>query len=199
MLEFFRKVHKLKPVYDVIYKIFLQICKILLIADLCITTWMVLCRYITVFPAPNWGEEVILTLMSYMAVLSAALAIRRNAHIRMTSLDRYLPPKVVHISDVICDVVVFILAVIMIVYGFKYAFTIGMKAKYTSMPSVSSVWKYLPIPVAGIAMIFFEVERIFIDLAAVFGYRITTGMANENIEELPAETGENALKEVTEK
>lgn len=53
------------------------------------------------------------------------------------------------------------------------------------MPWLSKFWQYFPIPLAGIAMIFFEAERIVIDLAAIAGYRITTGMENENIEELP--------------
>ena len=44
---------------------------------------------ISFIPDPSWSEEVVLTLMSYMAVLSAALAIRRKAHIRMTAFDRF--------------------------------------------------------------------------------------------------------------
>lgn len=184
MPAFFKNVQKLKPVYSLMYKIFMLICKLLLIADILITSWIVLARYIPAIPAPNWGEELILTLMSYMAVLSAALAIRRNAHIRMTAFDRFLPAKIVHVSDLIADMAVLALALIMVIVGFQYANGIGGKGVYISMPWLSRFWMYFPIPLAGIAMIFFELERIFIDIAAICGYKITTGMENEITEDL---------------
>ena len=79
---FFRTMDKIKPVYDWTYKVFMFICKILLIADIIVTIYMVIGRYITFIDAPVWGEQIVLTLMVYMTVLSATLAIRRNAHIR---------------------------------------------------------------------------------------------------------------------
>lgn len=169
MPEIFLKLKKVEPVYQMVYKIFLNICKLLLVADILITSWIVLARYVTVIPAPNWGEELILTLMSYMAVLSAALAIRRNAHIRMTSFDRYLPKKVVITLDLIADIAVLMLAIIMLVIGWQYAINIGAKGSYISMPWLSRFWMYFPVPLAGVAMIFFEIERIVIDIEKYWG------------------------------
>jgi TRAP-type C4-dicarboxylate transport system permease small subunit len=169
MPEIFLKLKKVEPVYQMVYKIFLNICKLLLVADILITSWIVLARYVTVIPAPNWGEELILTLMSYMAVLSAALAIKRNAHIRMTSFDRYLPKKVVITLDLIADIAVLMLAIIMLVIGWQYAINIGAKGSYISMPWLSRFWMYFPVPLAGVAMIFFEIERIVIDIEKYWG------------------------------
>ena len=139
----FERLDKIKPAYDAIYKIVLVICKLFLIADILITTMSVMGRYIKFIPDPSWSEEVVLTLMSYMAVLSAALAIRRGAHIRMTAFDRYLPERVLKTLDIISDIVVFAFAVIMLIVGSKYASTIGSKGTYVSMPSVSRIWMYL--------------------------------------------------------
>ena len=91
MPKIFTTLDKIKPAYDVTYKVVLFICKLLLIADILITTMSVIGRYVPFIPDPAWTEEVVLTCMSYMAVLSAALAIRRGAHIRMTAFDVYLP------------------------------------------------------------------------------------------------------------
>ena len=107
---------------------------------------------------PAWSEEIVLTLMSYMAVLSAALSIRTNSHIRMTALDRYLPKKLVMVLDVVSDIAVMILGIIMLVIGLQYAFTLGSRGYYVSLPKLSKFWQYLPIPLAGFAMIIFEVE-----------------------------------------
>ena len=165
----FEKLKKIEPLYNFVYSVFMLICKLLLVADILITSWIVLARYVKVIPAPNWGEELILTLMSYMAVLSAALAIKKNAHIRMTAFDRYLPEKAVIALDLLADVAVLGLAVVMLVIGWQYASGIGSKGTYISMPWLSKFWQYFPIPLAGVAMIFFEVERIIIDIERFFG------------------------------
>lgn len=168
MSKFFATVDKIKPAYDMTYKVVLVICKLLLIADILITTMSVLGRYVPFIPDPSWSEEVVLTLMSYMAVLSAALAIRRGAHIRMTAFDTYLPKAVIKFLDILADVFVFILAIVMLVVGWKYASTIGAKGTYVSMPFLSRFWMYFPIPVAGFAMIIFELEALYNHVKEIF-------------------------------
>lgn len=168
MPSIFEKLDKLRPAYDVMYKVVLTVCKILLIIDIGIACFSVLGRYISFIPAFSWSEEVVLTCMSYMAVLSAALAIRRKAHIRMTVFDVYLPPVLVKILDLAADIAVTVLAFVMLTVGWKYASTIGAKGTYVSMPNVSRFWMYFPVPLAGIAMIVFEVEAIYEDIKAFF-------------------------------
>lgn len=168
MPAFFEKVDKLKPAYDIAYSIVMVICKLLLIADILITSMAVVGRYVSFIPDPAWSEEVVLTCMSYMAVLSAALAIRRGAHIRMTALDSYLPVNLVKFLDVLADVAVFALAVIMITVGWKYATGIGAKGTYVSMPWLSRFWMYFPVPLAGVAMVIFELEALYNHIKAFF-------------------------------
>ncbi|MCR5508226.1 MAG: TRAP transporter small permease [Lachnospiraceae bacterium] len=163
----FEKLDRIKPVYDGVYKVVLFVCKIFLIADILITTMSVMGRYISFIPDPSWSEEVILTLMSYMAVLSAALAIRRGAHIRMTAFDRFLPKNVLKILDLLGDLMVLTFAAIMLVVGSQYAATIGSKGTYVSMPWLSRIWMYLPVPVAGVAMIVFELETLYAHIKSI--------------------------------
>ena len=150
------------------YRVVLFLCKLLLVVDILITTMAVAGRYISFIPDPACSEEVVLTCMSYMAVLSAALAIRRGAHIRMTAFDRYLPAKVVKSLDIIADLAVLALAVIMITVGWKYATGIGSKGTYVSMPKVSRFWMYFPVPLAGVAMLVFEVEALYNHVKSFF-------------------------------
>ena len=161
MKSFFDAVDKIKPIYDVAYKVVLFICKLLLVADILITSMSVLGRYVSFVPDPAWSEEIVLTLMSYMAVLSAALAIRRGAHIRMTALDVYLPKTLIKILDLLADAFIMVLAFVMLIVGWQYATTLGAKASYVSLPKLSKFWMYFPIPIAGFAMIIFELEAIY--------------------------------------
>lgn len=164
----FEKLDKVRPVYDVVYKVVLVICKLLLIADILVVTFQVCGRYIPFIPDPSWSEEVVLTLMSYMAVLSAALAIRRGAHIRMTAFDRYLPKGLLKFLDILADVAVLILAFIMMTQGWVYAREIGGKGNYVSMTWLSRFWLYFPVCLAGVAMIIFEIEAIYTHVKSLF-------------------------------
>ena len=168
MPAIFEKLDKIRPVYDAVDKIVLTICKLLLIADILITTYQVLGRYVPFIKDPAWTEETILTLMSYMAVLSAALAIRRGAHIRMTALDRYLPKGLIKALDILADFAVLVLAVIMMTQGWTYAISIGSKGTYVSMTWLSRFWMYFPVCLAGVAMIVFEIEALYAHIKSFF-------------------------------
>ena len=168
MPKIFTTLDKIKPVYDITYKVVLFICKLLLIADILITTMSVIGRYVSFIPDPAWSEEVVLTCMSYMAVLSAALAIRRGAHIRMTAFDVYLPKTAVKMLDILADLAVCILGIIMMVVGWNYATTLGGRGFYVSMPWLSRFWMYFPVPLAGVAMIIFEIEALYNHIKSIF-------------------------------
>jgi len=183
MPKIFRVFEKVRPVYEATDKAVMFLCKILLIADICISAYAVLGRLVggialsdgrfihDIVPFlndPSWTEEVVLTLMSYMAVLSAAIAIRHEKHIRMDAFDRYLPGKVRLTLDIVADLVVMVFGFIMLVSGWNYASGLGSFAKYISMPWLSKFWMYFPIPLAGFAMIIFELERIHEHLKSIF-------------------------------
>lgn len=164
MKSFFDTLDGLKPVYDTTYKIVMLLCKILLTAEIVICSWVVFCRFIGPYlglRSPAWGEEIILTCMVYMALISAAMAVRRNAHIRMTAFDRYLPEKVVTILDLISDILVFCFALVMLVIGWKTASGVGSRSFYISIPTLSKFWLFFSVPLAGAAMIIFELESFY--------------------------------------
>lgn len=169
MPKFFQYADRLKPIYDIAYRVIMTVCKLLLIADILVTAWIVISRYFPhLIAAPIWGEQIVLTLMSYMAVLSAALAIRKGSHIRMTALDRKLPKKLIIWLDILADLAVMGLGVVMLIYGWKQAKAIGRFGRYDSLPNLSRFWMYLPIPLAGGAMIVFELEALYNHVKAFF-------------------------------
>jgi TRAP-type C4-dicarboxylate transport system permease small subunit len=158
----FSKLEKIKPLYDWTYKILMFICKILLIGDILITVWSVAGRYIPFITDPHWSEEIVLTLMVYMTVLSASLSIRRMAHIRMTAFDKYLPKKALKCLDLLADFAVLALGVCLVIYGIRFCNSpLSLRGRYASLPGLSKFWQYLPVPVAGVSMIIFEIEQIF--------------------------------------
>lgn len=168
MTAVFEKIDKIKPFYDVAYKVTMFICKALLIFDILVTIMMVVGRYVPFIPSPAWTEEIVLTLMAYMALISAALALRRDAHIRMTALDPYLPKKLVKTLDVLADIAILAFSTILIVVGWKYCMGIGSKGFYTSLPWLSKFWQYFCVPLSGVAMVIFELETLYNHIKAFF-------------------------------
>lgn len=150
----------IEKIYDRLYAVVMVICKLLLIADVCITSYAVLGRYVPFVKDPAWSEEIVLTCMIYMAFLSASLAIRKQTHIRMTSLDVYLPKKLCQILDLLADILILAFSVLMMVEGFKTASNF-MKISYTSLPSLPKFWLYAPIPFSGIAIFLFQLEVLY--------------------------------------
>lgn len=169
MPAFFKSLEKIRPLYDWTYKIVLFICKILLIGDIIVTSWAVIGRYVPFISDPHWSEEIVLTFMAYMAVLSATLAIRKRSHIRMTAFDNKLPKKALTALDLLADIAVLALGVILLVQGIKACNSpLIAKGKYASLPNLSKIWQYLPIPVAGASMIIFELEQVFLHIEEFF-------------------------------
>lgn len=172
MSKFFTTMDKIKHAYDWTDRIVMITCKLLLIADILITSYAVAGRmfnqYVPFLKDPAWSEEVVLTCMSYMAVLSAALAIRRGSHIRMTAFDKYLPKRTIKFLDILSDIAVLSLGLIMLFVGWRYATTLGGRGFYVSIPWLSRFWMYFPVPLAGLAMIIFELESLYNHLKSFF-------------------------------
>lgn len=161
--------NKIEWFYSRFYDLIMVICKLLLIADIGITSVAVLGRYVSFIPDPAWSEEIVLTCMIYMALLSAALAVKRKTHIRMTALDQYLPKRLVKKLDLFDDLVVLVFAGIMMWEGWIYAAKVGQNSMYTSLPWLSKFWLYVPVAFAGLAIFLFELESIYNQIKDMMG------------------------------
>ena len=169
MPKFLESIARLRPLYDWTYKILMFICRLLLIGDIIITTWAVLGRYIPFITDPHWSEEIVLTFMVYMTVLSATLAIRKRAHIRMTAFDNKLPRRVIQVLDLLADLAVLALGVVLLIYGIKSVNSpLSLRGHYASLPNLSKMWQYRPVPLAGLGMIVFERELVFLHMEDFF-------------------------------
>jgi len=164
----FNIIDRVKPVFDFIYFVVMQVAKAFLVATVLIACLMVLGRYIGFVPSFPWTEEVILMLMTYMSLLGASLAVRRRAHIRMVAIDPFLPKIVIRVLDLLADAAIIFFCYILLTEGWTYAVTIGGRGSFTSMPNLSLFWRFLPIPLGGGLMLFFSIEVCYNNIKAFF-------------------------------
>ena len=82
----------MRKFYDGIYWLFMTFCKIVFIASIVITSYVVFMRFV-MSKTPRWGEQAILMCMVYMALISASLAIRTDKHLRVVLIQYLFPQK----------------------------------------------------------------------------------------------------------
>lgn len=163
----------MKKFYDSVYWLFMSFCKIVFIASISITTYVVFCRYV-LSKTPRWGEQSILLCMVYMALISASLAVRTDRHIRVVLIQYVFPlsirDKAMEILHGLAQICIFVFSLFMIVYGVK--FTILMSHSTMSGLGVPNSVLYAAVPIAGLCMMLMQSERFILFISKLRGKTI---------------------------
>ena len=149
----------MKKFYDMIYWLFMSFCKCVFIASICITSYVVFCRYI-LHSTPRWGEQAILMCMVYMALISASLAVRTDTHIRVMLIDYLLPKKAIEVLKALSHVMSFGFSLFMIIYGVQ--FTKLMSKSVMSGLGCKQSFLYASVPIAGVCMLLMQSEKFIL-------------------------------------
>ena len=129
-----------------------------------IVGWQVFTRYVLNW-SNAWTEPAAILLMSWFIFLGAAVGIRENYHLGFDVLLYVLPKGSKRILRSISDVVVFIFAIGMIVYGWQLV-QLQFRARMPSLGIPDGV-KYLPLIGGGLLIILFAVERLVLRWSGV--------------------------------
>ena len=153
----------MRKFYDGVYWVFMTFCKLVFIASIAITSYVVFMRFV-MSKTPRWGEQAILLCMVYMALISASLAIRTDKHLRVVLIQYAFPEKirgrVMEILHALSQVMIFLFSLFMIVYG--YQFTVLMSKSVLSGIPIAKSWLYAAVPVAGVCMLLMQSERFIL-------------------------------------
>jgi TRAP-type C4-dicarboxylate transport system permease small subunit len=121
-----------------------------------------------------WGEPVVLLFMTYVSLVSAALGIRRDTHIRMELVDSLFPIKFVRVLRAIAQIGIFAFGAFMLRYGWEFALIAGRNTM--TGVGISSFWLYLACPIMGLAICIMEIERVI-----NFFYRRKLGLTLDDV------------------
>ncbi|MCI2056931.1 MAG: TRAP transporter small permease [Oscillibacter sp.] len=94
------KKSRISALADAFYKMLEWICVICLVGQVFIIAYAVFGRFV-LNRTPSWAEEISKTLMVWMSLLGAALAVKDDTHVRMTFLDKLFGPMGIKIRNVI--------------------------------------------------------------------------------------------------
>jgi len=148
----------MKKVFRFLYQANENMCKLFLILLVLVVSYVVFGRFV-LNETPRWGEEIGLTLMVWIAFLSASLAIHDEKHLKLSLLDLFLPKRMLRWIDRIHTFGIMVFAVFLVLEGIALV-EIG---RLNRMPGlgITSFWFYLVVPISGAVMIIHCIERIF--------------------------------------
>ncbi|MBR2528392.1 MAG: TRAP transporter small permease [Blautia sp.] len=153
----------MRKFYDAIYWLFMTFCKIIFIASILITSYVVFMRFV-LSKTPRWGEQSILLCMVYMALISASLAIRTDKHLRVVLIQYAFPERIrakaMDVLHALSQITIFLFSLFMIVYGVQ--FTKLMQKSVLSGIPIAKAWLYAAVPVAGVCMLLMQSEQFLL-------------------------------------
>ncbi len=141
----------------------LEIASLLFIAFMVVLVWtQVFMRYVLNF-SPFWIEAAARYFMIWALLLSAAVIILRDEHVRVDFLIQIIPPGIARPINIVLMGVTLFFLIILTVFGLESAIT-QLDVKDGSL-RISMFWPSLIVPVSGFLMILNLLVRLWKKIA----------------------------------
>jgi TRAP-type C4-dicarboxylate transport system permease small subunit len=125
-----------------------------------IIPWAVFTRYV-LNSAASWPEPLAVLLTIVLTFIGAAAAYRLNLHMNVSYFADQLPARYRRLLDLVVQLLMALIAVFMIVWG-ALLVEVTWHNTIADFPFLSVGITYLPIPIGGICLLLFIIERILL-------------------------------------
>ncbi len=130
---------------------------ILMAAMVLIIFYHVIMRY-AFSNTPPWSEEVSLILMIWFTFIGVIIGVKEDIHIAIEMFMRMLPPKLFAAVEIIDKIIVFILCVLLVRYGYTLILNTSKNVLPATLLPASTI--YVMLPVSGLMMAFVIIEQV---------------------------------------
>jgi TRAP-type C4-dicarboxylate transport system permease small subunit len=122
--------------------------------------WAVFTRYV-LNSAASWPEPAAVLLTIVLTFIGAAPCYRGRLHMNVSFFAAMLAPRWRRWVDLLVELLVAAMALFMLVYGVKLVDATWLNT-IADFPELSVGVTYLPIPIGGVLLLLFVIERIAI-------------------------------------
>jgi len=143
---------------DYLYLVCVIIGCMALVLISAIIPWAVFTRYV-LNSAASWPEPMAVLLTIVLTFIGAAAAYRLNLHMNVSYFADQLPDKFRKLLDLVVQLLMALIAIFMIVWGERLV-EVTWHNTIADFPFLSVGVTYLPIPVGGVCLLLFVIERI---------------------------------------
>jgi TRAP-type C4-dicarboxylate transport system permease small subunit len=133
-------------------------CGALMVAITAVVFIQVISRYVFSYPF-DWPEEMARYLFIWVALLGAALALRRGAHFSIDALVKRFPAKWRLIIPLLIHTTLGIFTLVVSVKGFQLA--LRVREQLSPGMEISMTYAYLSVPVSFAVMFKYVVSEIY--------------------------------------
>lgn len=145
---------------DALYWLSAGIAGVTLVLIAMIIPWGVYTRYVR-DSAASWPEPAAILLAIVLTFFGAAACYRIGLHMRVTFVRDHLPRLLQQAVDVLAELLVGAMGVFMAVWG-KGLCETTWNQSIAEFPALSVGVTYLPIPLGGVCLLLFVLERLLI-------------------------------------
>lgn len=147
----------MSKVTDAFFKATMFLCQIFMVIQVLVVSYVFFGRYIF-SKTPGWGEPVALLCLVWMCILSSALSVRDDSHLRMSIIDNFLSKRSLLFLDYLTMAVTGVFGIFMIYAGVQ----LTLLASKNIMPGIyiATSWMTLVIPVTGFAYFLAIIDRL---------------------------------------
>jgi TRAP-type C4-dicarboxylate transport system permease small subunit len=124
--------------------------------------WAVFTRYV-LNSAASWPEPLAILLTIVLTFIGAAAAYRLNLHMSISYFADKLPAPGRALLNLVVQLLMALIATFMIVWGERLV-DVTWHNTIPDFPFLSVGVTYLPIPIGGVCLLLFIIERIFLGL-----------------------------------
>jgi TRAP-type C4-dicarboxylate transport system permease small subunit len=125
-----------------------------------IIPWAVFTRYV-LNSAASWPEPLAVLLTIVLTFIGAAAAYRLNLHMNVSYFADQLPARFRGLLEFLVQLLMALIAIFMIVWGERLV-EVTWYNTIADFPFLSVGITYLPIPIGGICLLLFIIERILL-------------------------------------
>ena len=125
-----------------------------------IVPWGVFTRYV-LNSASSWPEPAAILLSIVLTFFGAAGCYRVKLHMRVSFVRDHLPAPLQIAADLVSELLMAMVGVFMIVWGSRLCETTWHQS-IDAFPALSVGLTYVPIPLGGLCLLLFVIERLLI-------------------------------------
>jgi TRAP-type C4-dicarboxylate transport system permease small subunit len=149
-----------RKIMDLLYWLCVWIAGAALVLISAVIPWAVFTRYV-LNSAASWPERTAVLLTIVLTFIGTAACYRAQLHMNVSYFAMMLPPRFRRWVELLVELMVGAMALFMMYYGAELVKATWLNS-IDEFPELSVGVTYLPIPVGGVALFLFVVERIII-------------------------------------
>jgi TRAP-type C4-dicarboxylate transport system permease small subunit len=149
-----------RMIMDGVYRFCIVVAGSAMVLISLIVPWGVFTRYV-LNSASSWPEPAAILLSIVLTFFGAAGCYRVGLHMRVSFVRDHMPPLLQRLADLLAELLMAAMGLFMMIWGYGLCATTWNQS-IAEFPSLSVGVTYLPIPVGGLCLLLFVIERLLI-------------------------------------